>query len=97
MSAGDESAKVTWFEDEMQAIGQTAKQLGLLLAVHTRAAEGCKQALRAGARSLEHCYLIDDEGIGMAEKAGTFLMPTMQMTREDKALLRDNKLLEPAI
>jgi imidazolonepropionase-like amidohydrolase len=56
------------------------------------AAEGCKQALRAGARSLEHCYLIDDEGIAMAEKSGVFIVPTMQMTREDKALLNAGKL-----
>jgi imidazolonepropionase-like amidohydrolase len=97
MSAGDDPAKVTWFEDEMQALGQTAQQLGLPLAVHTGAAEGCKQALRAGARSLEHCYLIDDEGVAMAEKAGAFLVPTMQMTREDKALLRAGKLPEQAI
>jgi imidazolonepropionase-like amidohydrolase len=97
MSAGDDPAKVTWFEDEMQALGQTAQQLGLPLAVHTGAAEGCKQALRAGARSLEHCYLIDDEAVAMAEKAGAFLVPTMQMTREDKALLRAGKLPEQAI
>jgi len=50
------------------------------------------QALRAGARSLEHCYLIDDEGITMAEQAGAFLVPTMQMTREDKAMLKAGKL-----
>ena len=97
MSAGDDPAKVTWFEDEMQAIGQTAQQLGLPLAVHTGAAEGCKQALRASARSLEHCYLIDDEGIAMAENAGAFLVPTMQMTREDKELLKAGKLPEQAI
>ena len=42
MSAGDDPARVTWFEDEMQALGQTAHQLGLPLAVHTGAAEGCK-------------------------------------------------------
>src|ERR1700674_4068578 len=92
MSAGDDPARVTWFEDEMQALGQTAQQLGLPLAVHTGAAEGCKQALRAGARSLEHCYLIDDEGIAMAEKNGAFIVPTMQMTREDKAMLEAGKL-----
>ena len=97
MSAGDDPARVTWFEDEMQALGQTAQQLGLPLAVHTGAAEGCKQALRAGARSLEHCYLIDDEGVAMAEKAGAFLVPTMQMTREDKALLVAGKLPEHAV
>jgi len=97
MSSGDDPARVTWFEDEMLTLGQTAQQLGLPLAVHTGAAEGCKQALRAGARSLEHCYLIDDEGIAMAEKSGAFLVPTMQMTREDKALLKEGKLPEHAV
>jgi imidazolonepropionase-like amidohydrolase len=92
MSFGDDPAKVTWFEDEMQCLAETAHQLGLPVAVHTGAAEGCKQALRAGARSLEHCYLIDDEGISMAEKNGAFIVPTMQMTREDKAMLEAGKL-----
>jgi imidazolonepropionase-like amidohydrolase len=97
MSVGDDPAKVTWFEDEMMTLSQTAHQLGLPLGVHTGAAEGCKQALRAGARSLEHCYLIDDDGIAMAEKAGAFLVPTMQMTREDKALLVAGRLPEHAV
>jgi imidazolonepropionase-like amidohydrolase len=92
MSFGDDPARVTWFEDEMQCLAETAHQLGLPVAVHTGAAEGCKQALRAGVRSLEHCYLIDDDGIGMAEQSGTFIVPTMQMTREDKAMLRAGKL-----
>ena len=92
MSFGDDPAKVTWFEDEMQCLAETAHRLGLPVAVHTGAAEGCKQALRAGARSLEHCYLIDDEGIAMAEKNGAFIVPTMQMTREDKAMLEAGKL-----
>jgi imidazolonepropionase-like amidohydrolase len=92
MSFGDAPAKVTWFDDEMQCLAETARQLGLPVAVHTGASEGCKQALRAGARSLEHCYLIDDEGVAMAEHAGAFLVPTMQMTREDKAMLSAGKL-----
>jgi imidazolonepropionase-like amidohydrolase len=97
MSAGDDPATVTWFEEEMQCLGETARQLGMPLAVHTGAAEGCKQALRAGARSLEHCYLIDDEGIALAQRAEAFLVPTMQMTREDKALLAAGKLPEHAV
>src|ERR1700674_3672074 len=97
MSFGDDPAKVTWFEDEMQCLAETARQLGLPVAVHTGAAEGCKQALRAGARSLEHCYLIDDEGIAMAEQSGTFLVPTMQMPREDKAMLKAGTLPEHAV
>ena len=52
MSFGDDPARVTWFDDEMQCLAETARQLGMPLAVHTGAPEGCKQALRAGARSL---------------------------------------------
>ncbi|MEW9570753.1 amidohydrolase family protein [Rhodanobacter sp. Si-c] len=92
MSFGDDPARVTWFEDEMRCLAEAAHQLGLPVAVHTGAAEGCKQALRAGVRSLEHCYLIDDEGVRMAEQNGAFLVPTMQMTREDKDMLLANQL-----
>ncbi len=58
-------------------------QLGMPVAVHTGAAEGCKQAIRFGARSLEHAYLIDSEGLQMAERGGSYIVPTMQMTQED--------------
>jgi tryptophan 2-monooxygenase len=54
---------MTWFDDEMEALTSTAHQLGMPVTVHTGAAEGCKQAIRWGARSLEHAYLIDAEGI----------------------------------
>lgn len=82
-SAGDDPARVTWFDDEMEALTSTAHQLGMSVAVHTGAADGCKQAIRCGVRSLEYAYLIDSEGIAMAERAGTYIVPTMQMTQED--------------
>lgn len=82
-SAGDDPARVTWFDDEMETLTSTAHQLGMPVAVHTGAAEGCKQAIRFGARSLEHAYLIDSEAIKMAERAGSYIVPTMQMTQED--------------
>jgi imidazolonepropionase-like amidohydrolase len=82
-SAGDDPARVTWFDNEMEALTSTAHQLGMPVAVHTGAAAGCKQAIRFGARSLEHAYLIDSEAIEMAERAGSCIVPTMQMTQED--------------
>jgi imidazolonepropionase-like amidohydrolase len=91
-SAGDDPARVTWFDDEMEVLTSTAHQLGMPVAVHTGAAEGCKQAIRFGARSLEHAYLIDSEGIQMAERAGSFIVPTMQMTQEDLHDLRAGTL-----
>ena len=82
-SAGDDPARVTWFDDEMEVLTSTAHQLGMPVAVHTGAAEGCKQAIRFGARSIEHAYLIDSEGLQMAAQAGSYVVPTMQMTQED--------------
>jgi imidazolonepropionase-like amidohydrolase len=96
-SRGDDPARVTWFDDEMDALTSTAHQLGMPVAVHTGAAEGCKQAIRAGARSLEHAYLIDAEGIEMAEQAGTYIVPTMQMTQEDLHALQAGTLPAQAV
>src|SRR6476646_2302847 len=53
-SAGDDPARVTWFDDEMEALTSAARQLGMPVAVHTGAPQGCTQAIRFGARSLEH-------------------------------------------
>jgi imidazolonepropionase-like amidohydrolase len=69
-SAGDDPARVTWFDDEMEVLTSTARQLGMPVAVHTGAAEGCKQAIRFGARSLEHAYLIDSEGASNGRPSG---------------------------
>jgi imidazolonepropionase-like amidohydrolase len=93
-SPGDDPRRVTWFDDEMAAVCETAAQLGMPVAVHTGAAEGCKQAIRCGARSLEHGYLIDEEALDMAETAGVFLVPTMQAIREDRAGLAKGTLAD---
>ena len=53
----------TWFDDEMDALTSTARLLGMPVAVHTGAPDACKQAIRYGVRSLEHAYLIDEEGV----------------------------------
>jgi imidazolonepropionase-like amidohydrolase len=96
-SAGDDPARVTWFDDEMEMLTSTAHQLGMPVAVHTGAAEGCKQAIRFGARSLEHAYLIDAEGLQMAERAGSYIVPTMQMTQEDLQELQAGTLPRQAV
>lgn len=96
-SAGDDPARCTWFDDEMEALCATAHQLGLPVAVHTGAADACKQAIRFGARSLEHAYLIDEEGVEAAARAGVYVVPTMQMTQEDLDQLRAGTLPEQAV
>jgi imidazolonepropionase-like amidohydrolase len=92
----DDPAVCTWFDDEMAAVVDTASLLGMPVAVHTGSAESCKQAIRAGVRSLEHAYLIDDEALGMAERAGVFVVPTMAMNQSDIDKLHGGELPEQA-
>ncbi len=91
-SAGDDPARPTWLDEEMDALTSAARLLGMPVAVHTGAADACKQAVRFGARSLEHAYLIDDEGVEMATNAGAYIVPTMQMTQEDLSQLQAGTL-----
>lgn len=65
------------FVDEVQAIVSTAHLLGLKAAAHAYSPVAIKDAVRAGVDSVEHGFLLDDEGIVMMKKAGTFLVPTL--------------------
>jgi imidazolonepropionase-like amidohydrolase len=51
-SAGDDPARLTWFDDEMEALTSAAHQLGMPVAVHTGAPEGCKPAIRFASQRL---------------------------------------------
>lgn len=73
--------------EEMQAVIATAHQRGLKVAVHAYAADAIRDAVRAGADSIEHGYLLDDEGIRMMKERGTFLVPTL-MIAEPPAIAR---------
>ncbi|SDB88887.1 Imidazolonepropionase [Raineyella antarctica] len=85
-SAGDDPAVCTWFDEEMDAVCAAAARLGLDVAVHCGSAESITQAIRSGVRSLEHAYMIDEEGVRLAEEAGTFIVPTMYLNVADQQL-----------
>lgn len=58
----------------VEAAVQTAERLGVHVAAHAHGTEGIKLAIRAGARSIEHASLIDDEGIALLVEHGTWLV-----------------------
>ncbi|KKC26275.1 Xaa-Pro dipeptidase [Sphingomonas sp. SRS2] len=60
-------------DEEMRAAVETAKANRSWVTAHAHGAEGIKAAIRAGARSIEHASLIDDEGIALAKAKGVFL------------------------
>jgi imidazolonepropionase-like amidohydrolase len=64
---------VEFTPEEIQAVVDEAKNFGLRVEAHAHAAEGIKNAIRAGVASVEHATLIDDEGIALAKEHGTYL------------------------
>jgi imidazolonepropionase-like amidohydrolase len=60
-------------QEEANVIVETARALGKTTAVHAHGAGGVKMAIRAGADSVEHASLMDDEAIQMAVKSRTIL------------------------
>ena len=51
-----------------------AAQYGIFVTAHAHGAEGIKRAVRAGVRSIEHGSYLDDEGIALMKKHGTWLV-----------------------
>jgi imidazolonepropionase-like amidohydrolase len=77
MSAGDNPADVHFGPDELAVAVAEAKRHGVPVMAHAHAAEGIKQAIRAGVRSIEHGTFLDDEAIRLLVEHGTFLVPTI--------------------
>ena len=65
------------FEDEARALVETAHAYGRKVAVHAHGADGIKLALRAGADSIEHGTVMDDEILRMMKANGAYYVPTL--------------------
>jgi len=65
-------------EVEMRAVVDEARRHGIAgVAAHAIGAAGIAAAVRAGVRSIEHGYLVDDETIEEMIERGTVLVPTL--------------------
>jgi len=73
LTHGSNPKSIEFTPEEVQAAVEEANNFGLRVEAHAHAAEGIKNAIRAGAASIEHATLIDDEGIALAKKRGTYL------------------------
>jgi imidazolonepropionase-like amidohydrolase len=76
-AVGDDPRNISFSPEELLAAVEEANRHGIPVAAHAHAAEGIKQAVAAGARSIEHGTYIDDEAIRMMASAGTYLVPTV--------------------
>lgn len=72
-SKGDTPGAQQYTVEEVTALIDEAHLAGRRVAVHAHGADGIKVAIRAGVDTVEHASLIDQEGLELAKKRGTWL------------------------
>jgi imidazolonepropionase-like amidohydrolase len=77
LTSGTDPGEPELTEEEIRAAVEEAEARGSHVAAHAHGAEGAKRALRAGARSIEHGSLIDDETIALMVERGAYLVADM--------------------
>jgi imidazolonepropionase-like amidohydrolase len=74
LAIGTEPGEPELTQAELRAAVEVARAHGTWATAHAHGAEGIKNAIRAGVRSIEHASLIDEEGLQMAKDAGVWLV-----------------------
>jgi imidazolonepropionase-like amidohydrolase len=78
------------FDDEAQAIVETARLFGKKVAVHAHGADGIRLALTAGADSIEHGTILDEATISQWAKSKTYYVPTLSTVNGYKERIAAN-------
>jgi imidazolonepropionase-like amidohydrolase len=74
LSRGDSPGAPQFTVEEIRAAVEEAHAAGRKVAAHAHGAQGIKNAIMAGVDSIEHGSLLDDEGISLMLKNGTWLV-----------------------
>lgn len=69
--------KRTFSDEELAAIVDEARKLGLPVAAHAHTDEAARAAVLAGVRSVEHGTNVGDETLRLMKVRGTYLVPTL--------------------
>jgi imidazolonepropionase-like amidohydrolase len=77
LSARSDPSHAHFRPNELEVLVTEATAAGMFVMAHAQAADGIKNAVRAGIRSVEHGIFLDDEGIELMLEHGTWLVPTL--------------------
>ena len=80
-SGADVTGRETLTYEEMKAIVDAAHAAGKRVAIHSYGPDGGRDAVRAGAESLEHAIDLDDSTLVQMVAQGTFYVPTIDHNR----------------
>jgi imidazolonepropionase-like amidohydrolase len=87
----DVMSAVMFLREELTAALRIARQRGMPVAVHATAAEAVKWAVEAGAHSIEHGYLLDEEAAALMARHRVYYVPTLALSH----LTRDQARTPP--
>jgi len=77
LSARDDPRHAHFRPAELEALVEEATAAGMFVMAHAQGADGIKNAVRAGIRSIEHGIYLDDEAIELMLRRGTWFVPTL--------------------
>jgi imidazolonepropionase-like amidohydrolase len=77
----DTSTRQTFTYEEMKAAVDAAHRAGKKIAIHSYGASGGRDAMRAGAESVEHAVDLDDATLAEMATRGTYYVPTIDHNR----------------
>ncbi len=80
-TGADTSTVQTFSYEEMKAAADAAHTLGKRIAIHSYGPTGGRDAVRAGANTLEHAVDLDDATLALMAKQGTIYVPTIDHNR----------------
>ncbi|MQA06230.1 MAG: amidohydrolase family protein [Streptosporangiales bacterium] len=79
MSPTDSLESVQYTPEEIRSAVTAARSVGTYVMAHAIAPEAIRNCVEAGARSIEHGNLIDDDTAKLMAEYGTFLVPTLSV------------------
>jgi imidazolonepropionase-like amidohydrolase len=77
LSARDDPRHAHFRPAELEALVEEATAAGMFVMAHAQGADGIKNAVRAGIRSIDHGIYLDDEAIALMLARGTWFVPTL--------------------
>ena len=67
--------------EQMRAVVEEAQRTGRITGAHCIGYEGTENAIRAGVKSIEHGYMVDEKLLDLMAERNTFLCPTIIASR----------------
>ncbi len=80
-SANDLSGSQTYSFEEMKAAVEAAHSSGRKISIHAYGPEAARDAIKAGANTIEHATGLDDETLTMMLHQGVYYVPTIDHNR----------------